>query len=343
MTVLKQDVRQLIRDSVDVDRLLRTLGFQIFRVTSSEIRAPCILHGGDNPTAFSIRLDNRRWKCFTRQCENDALGNPDNDVIALVMRCLGLPFMDALRYLAEFTGLGFDPDTMFVTENEESRRRKRDTSFVKAAAKLRDRHEQLPELSETVVAEYIDDRDDYFLQFGFQPATLETFEIGAKVDRHGVRRATVPIRDASGKLVSVSARREDGDDEPRYLLDYAFQKGRILYNLHNAIATGEDTIILVEGFKALWSVYEAGYHNVAACMGARITDEQVLTLCSTHFTKCLVLFDGDQAGQDGIVAALPKIRKYFRCEPLFLPDKISPDSIERVELKELIDLYINIF
>jgi DNA primase len=232
---------------------------------------------------------------------------------------------------------------MFVEQTPESRRRRDTSNYIRSITKLNKRHKQLNILSEEMVASYIAQRDDYFIGQGFAPSTLSTFEIGAMFDSKGVFRATIPIRDAMGRLVGLSGRRTDGDGEPRYRLSYEFQKGSVLYNLHRALQTGSSTIIIVEGFKACWAVHEAGLQNVVACMGAQITDDQVLQLCGTSFRNCLVMLDGDDAGRKGTVTAAQKLSKAFNTQVLSLPDKVSPDDLDRNELRDLLELYLYSF
>jgi DNA primase len=343
MSVVSNDIKQLIKEAVDVELLLKTLGFAISGSNGSDVRAPCIIHGGDNATGFSMRLESKTWCCFTRQCEQDSLGGSQNDIFALVMKVRNVPFMESVKYLATFAGLNLDLENMFVEQTPESRRRRDTNSYIRSITKLSRRHKKLSGLSQEVVDSYIAQRDDYFLQFGFAPETLDTFEVGAMFDSKGVHRATVPIREATGRLVSVSGRRTDGDEEPRYRLGYEFQKGSVLYNLHRALQTGSSTIIIVEGFKACWAVHESGLENVAACMGAAITDEQVLQLCGTDFRNCIILFDGDKAGRKGSLTANTKLSKAFNTQLVSLPDRVSPDSLSRYELRDLLELYLNSF
>lgn len=343
MSVVSDDIKQLIKEAVDVELLLKTLGFSVSGNNGTDVRAPCIIHGGDNSTGFSMRLESKTWRCFTRQCEQDSLGGSQNDIFALVMKVRNVPFMESVKYLATFAGLNLDLENMFVEQTAESRLRRDTSNYIRSITKLSRRHKKLDGLSQEVVDSYIAQRDDYFLQFGFLPETLSTFEVGAMFDSKGVHRATVPIREASGRLVSISARRTDGDEEPRYRLGYEFQKGSVLYNLHRALQTGSSSIIIVEGFKASWAVHEAGLQNVVACMGAAITDEQVLQLCGTSFRNCIILFDGDEAGRKGSVSANAKLSKAFNTQIVSLPDRISPDSLSRYELRDLLELYLNSF
>jgi len=216
MAALRPEIKQLIKDSVDAELLLKSLGFQISRSTGHEVRAPCKLHGGDNPTGFSIKTDTKSWKCFTHHCDEDADGRSSNDLFALVMKALNIGFMDAVRYLSDFAGLHYDEGSLLVEATDESRRRQDTTNYIRSVSRIRRRAAVVTGPSEDVVAGYQLDIDAYFQNQGFKLETLVVFEVGSKVDPHGVRRATVPIRDATGSLVSVSARREDNDEDDEY-------------------------------------------------------------------------------------------------------------------------------
>jgi DNA primase len=55
-------------------------------------------------------------------------------------------------------------------------------------------------------------------------------------------------------------------------------------------------MIIVEGFKSVWKLYELGIKNVVACMGSGLTMGQA-NLLYTYAHKGVVLFyDGDTAG-----------------------------------------------
>jgi DNA primase len=338
---VSESVKHHIKEAVDAESLLRHLGFKISRVTSSEIRAPCKLHGGDNHTAFSLRLETKRWMCFTHNCHEASGSQVDNDLIALVMHVLNLGFTDSLQYLANFAGLSLDIKACVVKETLESKRTKEANAFIQLVNKTNQQNSsKVPTISEDVVTSYIAQRDHFFVDQGFSEKTLDIFEIGAKIDEVGVRRATIPIRDEHGRLISISARREDSDLEPRYKLDKNFQKGRLLYNLHRAIEDKKDYIILVEGFKALWSVYEAGFSSVAACMGTSVSEEQALLLCRFGYHRCFLMFDGDQPGVRGANRAKKRLDKVLSTYIIALPEKKSPDSFSRSFLKDYVSLYV---
>jgi len=254
-----------------------------------------------------------------------------------------ISFRDALMTLSDYTGISLEEDKKDDETISRLRSEKDIRAYVSMSNRLSRREDELPELPEKRIKEYCSRRTDYFLKFGFLPSTLEYFQIGSKIDSEGVERATVPIRDHLGNVVSISGRRTDSDEEPRYKLDWKFPKSKILYNLNNALISGSDTIIIVEGFKACWAVYEAGFNNVAACMGSLVVPEQALVLASTGFTKCLLMLDGDGSGYNGMEKSIPLVSRLMRTVPVYLENKLSPDDFTRQDLKDLLDIYLAIF
>jgi DNA primase len=335
---------QLIKDAVDVELLMLNLGFKIFRKTYDELRAPCALHGGDNPTAFSMRLSSKRWKCFTRRCELSLGDRPDNDIIALVQKAKRVSFVQALQYLAEFSGISLTEAGEVDPARVAKFKRERDIQkFVGTINRLSSRESPLPAISEEAVAGYRDNKDTFFEDQGFATETLDLFEVGAKTDERGVRRATIPIRDHLGNLVSISGRREDGDTEPRYKLEKNFEKSKVIYNLNLALQTGCNTIIIIEGFKACWAVVEAGYFNCGAVMGSVVTYPQQMLLAKCGFTNCLLMLDGDESGRKGAKQSAPQLRKFFNTRVIDLPDGICPDDLDRRELSSILESNLKLF
>jgi len=332
-----EEVKTLIKDSVDVESLLLHLGFKITRSTGSEVRAPCVIHGGDNPTGFSMRLATRKWKCFTHKCELSKDGKVDNDLIALVMKASGLPFFDALQVLSDFSGLGIDVRANEFNVSPDYNQKKDMERFMRRANSVSPTR-PTSNLKEETILGYKVARDSYFIDQGFSVVTLDFFEIGSMIDRWGVMRASIPIRDERGELLGISLRRTDGDEEPRYVLSHKFPKDLVLYNLYRAKQMG-GTVILVEGFKACWALYEAGYPNVVACMGSVLTDGQFHLLVNSGISRVVLLLDGDGAGRDGTTASYGKLHKAFQTTVISLPDNKSPDDFDRVELNEYVALF----
>jgi transposase len=61
---------------------------------------------------------------------------------------------------------------------------------------------------------------------------------------------------------------------PRYLFPPGFGKSQLVFNLHRAVREAAGCAIVVEGFFDCLRVHQAGYRNVVALMGARLSEVQ---------------------------------------------------------------------
>jgi DNA primase len=84
-------------DEVDLLRLAELAGARVKR-SGKVHQSACPLHGGDNPTAFNIYVDDdcrQRWHCFTG-CQ------AGGDAIDFVQRWKGLDWIEAVKWLADY-------------------------------------------------------------------------------------------------------------------------------------------------------------------------------------------------------------------------------------------------
>lgn len=336
-----------LKELVDPTQLLLSLGFNISYDNQDEVRAPCIIHGGDNKTAFCFKKSSKRFYCFTKGCESDG-GEVNNDIISLVMKVNKCSFSSAVKFLSGITGFSIDEEEMEEVEVAGIKRERERNKFIRGTKSV---SEVLPEVPEEVVKEYRASGARYFESLGISKDLIDKFELGTTVDFEGVERGTIPIRDECGKLVSISGRRTDGNGEPRYRLVREFKKRKVLYNLNNVVCSSssggvvcKDTfggkILVVEGFKALWHVYRCGFDNVVAVMGKVMRPEQRNLLVKCGFGYAYLLLDGDDAGRDGMEKSLLLLQGKINVCPIYLPQGKSPDDLDVSELKDLIKLFI---
>jgi hypothetical protein len=93
---------------VSMPEVLRALGI----VCNERVRrAPCVLHNGSNPTAFSWRNDGR-WHCFS--CERGG------DIIALVRAVRSCSFREAVEFLASLAGVEYSLGRVSARESESA-------------------------------------------------------------------------------------------------------------------------------------------------------------------------------------------------------------------------------
>ena len=92
-----------------------------------------------------------------------------------------------------------------------------------------------------------------------------------------------------------------------------FKKGFNLFNLNHARkeSSNTNTLILVEGYMDVVSLYNKGIKNVAASLGTAITIAQI-NLAWKNFDKIIICFDGDQSGIDASYRAAERVLKVIQ-------------------------------
>lgn len=306
-----------LKETVDLNYLIESLGFKIERDTSSEIRASCIIHGGDNKSAFRLNKDKRTWVCFTHKC-HELHGN---DLFGLIQGALNINFVEAVNYLKDMVG---DVSSYKADLAKKKFKQDRDQFLNQYGKSSRPVF-----VSEENLKLYKPLRSGYFIKKGFSEDTLNYFEVaGGFTDAWGVVRDIIPIRNVKGELEAYSLRdiRKNADDDYKYIITEGFCKDSVLYNLNKARIFGPDLpLIVVEGFKTVWKFYEYGIYNVVAVMGSFLTEGGVRLLRAYALKGVALMFDPDKAGESGAKLAEASLNKVnIPCSII----KMSPEEGE---------------
>jgi len=329
---IQPETTSRIKEIVDPQSVLDLLGIHIVRRNSKELRGPCKIHGGDNPTAFRFNLETRTWCCYTRGCE----GESNRDLVGLVQLVTGQPFIESVRFLADIAGVDLENQSKLTSQFLERKQQKQVKEFIKEVRSTEKTQKFYPE---EMVDQFIPQRSDYFLQRGFPSELLDFFQVGGLIDKKGVQRETIPIRDEDGNLLTVSARRTDGDDPPKYFLLKDVPKTDTLYNLEIAkLYVGlPRVLILVEGFVDVWNLALNGVWNVVALMGTSVAPSQV-RLLSKYADEVLLLLDPDEAGEKGTDRVEKILRKYVGVT--IVKNDTDPKEMEYSQVKRLFEEHI---
>jgi DNA primase len=302
-----------LKSVVDPRYLVESLGFQIERETSREIRGECKIHGGDNKTAFRFNKETKTWVCFTRRC-HEIYGY---DVIGLIQASLGLDFNSAVKYLQDLVG---DVENLSLKALQYEIKREKE-EFINRYKKKG--------VSDSIVTEealmqFKPFRSNHFLEDGFSNETLDYFEVaGGFTDGYGYIRDIIPIRDENDVLVGYHLRdiRTDATDDYKYIHSRGFDKEHVLYNLNKAKEYGKNMpLIVVEGEKSVWRCYDYGIYNVVSCMGSSITEGQRNLLCSYALNGVIIMLDSDEAGVIGMVNACVGLKTKVDVMPIYITE-----------------------
>lgn len=142
--------------------------------------------------------------------------------------------------------------------------------------------------------------------------------IGERQEKGGyydnfVDRLMFPIHDPQGKTVAFGGRILPGSpktnmgkywNSPESVL---FTKSRIVWGLHYSreAIVNADTAIVMEGYMACIMAQQAGIANCVATLGTALTEQHV-TILKRLARKVILVFDGDEAGQNATEKSLAR-------------------------------------
>ena len=291
--------------------------------SGNSFKANCPFHQENTPS-FHVFPDRQSWRCFG-SC---ATGG---DVLSFVMKSDNLEFREALRQMADQTGIAL-PNSRADSQNEAGYRVNEDTrSFFQRT---------LASAQGAAARQYLEQR-------GLNKLSIESFGIGLSpsdgesLKNHLIRegysqeeltkagvlrtgddglnhdlfrgRLMFPIRDAHGNLAGFGARTLDGS-EPKYLNSAQgplFDKSSILYALDRARSDiRKEGAVIVEGYMDAIAAHQAGFKNVVAQMGTALTEAQVVEIRRLTGTMTMAL-DQDAAGQNATLRSLDVVLQNF--------------------------------
>lgn len=158
-------------------------------------------------------------------------------------------------------------------------------------------------------------------------------------------RVMFPIINTGGKVIGFGGRIID-EGEPKYLNSQEsaiFHKKDNLYgmNLTGKEVRKEDSIILVEGYMDVISLYQNGVRNVSASLGTALTENHVRLI--RRYTKNVILsYDADQAGQNAALRGLDILYKGgCRARVLKVTQGKDPDEFIRSNGKKAFTQLVN--
>ncbi|MBU5456024.1 DNA primase [Caproiciproducens sp. MSJ-32] len=311
----------------------------------------CPFHNEKTPS-FSVSPERQIYKCF-------GCGEAGN-VITFIMKNRNLPYVDAVKYLADRANIQIDTDR----KNEDPKAKKRNLLYkvnVEAARFF------YSNLKNSTIAK------NYFLKRGIKEETIKKFGLGfakdswdslllhlkklgfkedllyeaglvsasvktgKKYDRFR-NRVIFPVFDYRGRVIGFGGRVLD-DSKPKYLNSpetLVFQKGTNLYGLNFALKgkMNERYFIIVEGYMDLISLHQQGITNVVASLGTALTHEQA-RLLRRYADKVIISYDADVAGQTATLRGLNILREVgFDVRVLNIPNGKDPDEFVRNNGKE---------
>ena len=143
-------------------------------------------------------------------------------------------------------------------------------------------------------------------------------------------RLMFPIIDVRGNVIAFGGRgiKKDSDaakylNSPETLI---FNKRKNLFGQNLAKKAKHPYFILVEGNIDVVALHQYGFDNAVASLGTSLTEEQA-ALLSKYTDQVVLIYDGDNAGQNATKRAIPILEKAgIQVKVLQLRDAKDPDE-----------------
>jgi DNA primase len=325
-----------------------------------EFKGCCPFHNEKTPS-FYVNDDKGFYHCFGCSAHGDA--------IRWMTDQRGLPFMDAVKELADAAGMDVPAPDPRAAERAERANSLYDVMSAAAQWFVDQLHSSEGEAARA-----------YLKQRGLSQETIKRFGMGFAPDTRGRLKAAlarfgeeqliesgllikvdekksydrfrgrlmIPIRDARGRVIAFGGRIL-GAGEPKYLNSPdtpLFDKGRTLYNLDQAGPESRKTnrVIVVEGYMDVIALAQAGINDAVAPLGTALTESQLERLWRLSGTPILC-FDGDKAGQKASVRAigraLPALAPARSLNFVSLPEGQDPDDLIKAQGRSAMDALLD--
>ena len=278
----------------------------------------CPFHSEKSPSC-TIFPDTQGFYCFG--C------GAGGDVITWVRRMENLEFTDAVKQLAEKSGLQVPNDreadrraqlrTRIFAINRETANfyfRNLIAGNDKRGLQYFVSRQLKPETIKKYGLGYAPDSwntlTDHLLKKGFTEEELLAANVAHRSGKGNLYdafrgRVMFPIVDTRGAVIGFGGRVLD-DSQPKYLNTAktpVFDKGRNLFSLNFAKDSSSTHMILAEGYMDVIAINQAGFSNVVATLGTAITPEQARKL--TQYAKEMIIaYDSDGPGQQATQKAI---------------------------------------
>ncbi|MFW6220888.1 MAG: DNA primase [Fibrobacterota bacterium] len=144
-------------------------------------------------------------------------------------------------------------------------------------------------------------------------------------------RIMFPIFDIAGRPIAFGGRALTDEDHPKYLNSpetALYNKSRTLYGMHTArqAVKQSGTLLVVEGYMDVLSLYQAGIRNSVATSGTALT-EQHGQMMRRFAQRIVLVFDGDSAGRRAAIRAVHILSPLnLDVRVLLLPSEHDPDT-----------------
>lgn len=309
------DLVKKIKDAIDYyDFFSRFLRLKKIGSTYMSI---CPFHPDSQPS-LSVDIKKGLWYCFG--C------NRGGDVFNFIMELESCNFIDSLKYISELLGIEFSENNEIIKRQDVG-----EVNHELYSLLSKFYHNVLSRSSISINArEYLFGRkipmdivEKY--ELGYSPKNVENlkffcqkkginFEVLEKAGilyRKGRNyidilsgRIVIPIFGPNSKIIGFAGRIIDNEVEgnSKYINTIGLVKNSTLYGIQVAknYIKSTSTVIIVEGYFDVWSMYLSDYKNVVSIMGITLSNKQI-EIVKKYAKEVIILLDADKSGLSAII------------------------------------------
>lgn len=239
----------------------------------------CVLHPDSDTPSLTVYPDTQSYYCFG--CKSGG------SIIEFVKAHYNYDFYEALNFLAQYAGIDLQAEE---SPQAKARRQRIQTNERTILA----RQKRLQEAQRA---------KDYLSKRGFSPETVAAFGIGYDSDENSI---VIPLNDGYGKPVGFSRRFLEPGAGPKYKNspnDEVFNKGQLLFNLDKARKHVGRSLLVLEGYFDVLSVWQSGYKNSVAICKDTLTVDQAGLITKLCKGKTVILVpDNDETGLRSVIS-----------------------------------------
>ena len=313
--------------------------------SGSNLFGLCPFHGEKTPS-FSVSPDKGIYYCFG--CHKGG------SVINFEMEIEGLSYPDAVRALAKRAGLEVSED-----EQYQSRYRQQERLWALHKEAARFFHSRLYAPIGANALQYATGRGmpksiltkfgigyapdswtdlvDYLRSKNYTDQELRDSGLVTVSQKNGNLfdrfrdRLMFPIIDVRGNVIGFGGRIMNSSDKSaaKYLNSpetLIFNKRKNLFALNLAKKSKLGYLILVEGYMDAIALHQYGFDCAVASLGTALTEDGA-NLLSRYTEQVVLIYDGDEAGQNATQRAIPILEKAgLQVKVLKMRDAKDPDE-----------------
>lgn len=296
--------------------------FVTLKKTGNTLKGLCPFHSERTPS-FVVYPQTRSYYCFG--C--GAAG----DVISFVMKSENLDYIDAVRALAERSGITLPESNSGVTKgtgrqrvleiNLEAAKFFRAALFDQSMGVRGREYVEKRQIPAAIVKHFglgyapdsFNALHNYLRQKGVTDEEMQDAFLCKKSEKTSKYydifrdRLIFPIIDNSGNVIAFGGRILDSEKSPQKYLNTsdtpAFKKSKSLFALNFARHHCAERLIICEGYMDVIAMHAAGVENSVATLGTAITADHA-RLLKRYTKKVILAYDSDGPGQEATERAM---------------------------------------